>query len=502
VLTDRSSSGCIPVGMNCAVVEMEEEKIREHSRQAPSRLPGSDHLAYVIYTSGSTGRPKGVMIEHRSVVNISKNWYRYYEFDKSLPVVLSIASFSFDVFTGDMCRALLNGGTLVLTDGEKRFDTTFLYTLLVRHKVSVLESTPALIVGLIKHIDSLDLAINYLKLLIVGSDLFSIKDYEYLYGFCHQREIRLINSYGVTEATIDSSYYEGSEGSGSAVPIGKPMDNICYYLTDAHLKLLPGGVPGEICIGGAGVARGYLNQKELTEERFVRDPFSRSADARMYRTGDMGRWLADGNLEYLGRMDDQVKIRGYRIELGEIEKVLLDMEGVSRCVVAAKADAATGYKKLVGYVEMKGAFVREAIISYLRRSLPEYMVPSMLVEVKEMPLTPNGKINRKSLLTYETGTAVSHGYTGARNHTEEVLVAIWEELLGVSPIGIHDNFFELGGHSLLIMRVMSAIRKQLQTELSMKIFFQLPTVELIARYINLEEHNNLVDADQYDTIRL
>ncbi|MCU7551486.1 non-ribosomal peptide synthetase, partial [Chitinophagaceae bacterium LB-8] len=234
----------------------------------------------------------------------------------------------------------------------------------------------------------------------------------------------------------------------------------------------PIGVVGEICVGGAGLARGYLNREELTREKFIASPFK--AGARLYRTGDMGRWLQDGSIEYLGRRDEQVKIRGYRIELGEIESVVLQRGGVRQCVVVAKEEEEGSRKRLVGYVVAEEALNKEALIDYLKARLPEYMVPLQWVQLEQLPLTANGKVDRRALPQVEVGA--TSRYVAPTNEVQQQLVQIWQQLLKVTPIGIHDNFFELGGHSLMATRLLSAIRKDFKIDISIREFFNNSTV--------------------------
>jgi acyl carrier protein len=259
------------------------------------------------------------------------------------------------------------------------------------------------------------------------------------------------------------------------------------------------GVPGEICIGGAGLARGYLNRPDLTAEKFIANPFDKTG--RVYKTGDIGKWLADGNIEYIGRTDDQVKIRGYRIEPGEIETVLMQHESVAQAVVIAK-EHTDGNKQLIAYVVPNGTFDKNEVLSWLPGKLPAYMIPSVWMELAGMPLTPNGKIDKKALPVPDKVMHVSDEYVAPRNEMERVLVEIWQQLLHVERIGVYDDFFELGGHSLLAMRVLAAIQDEFKVELSVKMLFQLTTIHLIAQYIAVNQSNVLSTPEDYTTIKL
>jgi acyl carrier protein len=285
------------------------------------------------------------------------------------------------------------------------------------------------------------------------------------------------------------------------VTIGKPVSNTTIYIVNRDLQLVPVGVTGEICISGAGIAKGYLNRKELTAEKFVSNPFSEVAGSVMYRTGDWGRWQADGNIEYLGRMDEQVKIRGYRIELGEIETVLQQSQLVSKSVVLAKQDKDAN-KRLVAYVVPKGIFYKDQLINTLKAQLPEYMVPALWVELEDLPLTPNGKIDRKALPDPDATELLHQRFVAPRNEVEEKLATIWKEILQVEQVGVHDNFFELGGHSLLVMRLISSVRRELKIELAIATFFELVTIEELANYIKVNQLHVPVSFENHDTFKL
>ena len=293
--------------------------------------------------------------------------------------------------------------------------------------------------------------------------------------------MKVLNIYGTSEFW-DASWYDGLAGSGAyGVPLGRPIANMRLYVLDEGLEPAPIGVPGELYIGGAGLARGYLGRAGLTGERFVPSPFGEGE--RLYRTGDLARWRADGNLEYLGRLDDQVKIRGFRIEPGEIEAALLSQADVKEAVVVAREDA-PGEKRLVAYVVAAGWQRRRmqgALRAHLKRSLPEYMVPSAFVVLEGLPLTPNGKLDRKALPAPEAAAAGAATYVAPRTADEEVLARIWSEVLKIERVGIDDNFFELGGHSLLAMRVIARMRDALAVELPLRALFEVTTVRELAR---------------------
>ncbi|MFC9773776.1 amino acid adenylation domain-containing protein [Paenibacillus chitinolyticus] len=439
-----------------------------------------DDLAYVIYTSGTTGNAKGVMIEHRHYVNTSFGYrygYRLREFDVKL---LQIASFSFDVFAGDLARTFVNGGTMVICPQEVRIDPSALASYLEKHRITVFESTPALILPLMEHVYDHGTDISALKLLITSSDSCSVHDYRTLLSR-FAGSMRIMNSYGVTEAAIDSSFYEEAADklpeSGN-VPIGRPLGNHRFYIVDSALRPVPAGVAGELCIGGDSVARGYLNRPELTAEKFVPSPFAEGG--RLYRTGDLARWMPDGNVDFIGRIDYQVKIRGYRIEPGEIESALLKLEGVAQAVVTDRTDS-SGHKYLCAYVagHADEAWLRKRLAA----ELPGYMVPAHIVRLDSLPLTPNGKIDRKALPAPTGDPAPVSAYAAPRTLTEAQLAELWQEVLGVKTVGIDDSFFELGGHSLKAVLLIGRIAKQFSVEVPLREVFAHPTVRGLAPLI-------------------
>ncbi|HTI08721.1 MAG TPA: amino acid adenylation domain-containing protein, partial [Puia sp.] len=461
------------------LLDEEEGNITLESTARVNALLSPHHLAYVIYTSGSTGRPKGVMIEHRGVVNRLVWAQQYYQLQEK-DHVLQKTSFSFDVSVWELLWPLMVGSRLVFSKPEGHRDHEYLKEIIKKEGITILHFVPSMLEVFLGEITPGECN-SLFKVLCSGEELkpgcvrlFKEK----------LPSVQLHNLYGPTEASIDVTYWPVPEGAitGDIIPIGQPIANTEVYILDSERKLLPIGVSGELFIGGDGLARGYLNAPELTAEKFIRHPFSTAAGARLYRTGDLASWLPDGNIIYLGRTDDQIKIRGYRIELGEIEKVLESCPGVQTALVIVK-DISPGNKCLIGYVMPDGVFDKEMIGHYLRTKLPEYMVPQLLVELDEVPLTVNGKADRKSLPGIDISQLLTGAYTAPRNRTEQILAGIWQEVLHVEKIGIHDNFFQLGGHSLLATRVISAIRKRLEVELTMRSLFIYPTIELLSIHL-------------------
>lgn len=452
----------------------------EASNLEPVALP--EHAAYIIYTSGTTGKPKGVVIEHRSYANVAFAWQDEYHLDTFPVRLLQMASFAFDVSTGDFARALLTGGQLVICPNEVKMDPASLYEIIKRYEITIFEATPALIMPLMHYIYENQLDISQMKLLILGADSCPAEDFKTLLARFSQT-MRIVNSYGVTEACIDSSYYEETDVSSirsGTVPIGKPLPNMQMYVMDQQLNLQPVGVVGELCIGGAGVARGYLNRPELTVEKFVPNPFA--TGELLYRTGDLAKWRADGNVEFLGRNDHQVKIRGVRIELGEIETQLRKLEGILEAVVIAREDHRQE-KYLCAYMvaehEIDTALLRQELL----KELPQAMIPSYFVSLEALPLTANGKIDRRSLPAPDVSMLRTTEYVAPRTELEAQLARVWEQVLNMEQVGILDDFFAIGGHSLRAMSVISSMHNEYQVDIPLRVLFEKPTIQQLAAHI-------------------
>ena len=450
-----------------------------------------ENLAYVIYTSGSTGTPKGVMIAHRSLVNAYLAWEDAYHLRAGISTHLQMASFSFDVFSGDLVRALCSGSKLVLCPREWLLVPEKLYGLMLEEEVDCAEFVPAVLRNLIEYLRTTKHNLNFMRLLVVGSDSWYVKEYEEFQHFCgHQT--RLINSYGVSEVTIDSCYFENAKVNlpvDELVPIGRPFANTQIYILDRHLQPVSIGVPGELHINGVGLARGYLNRPDLTESKFISNPFSNEPSSRLYKTGDLARYLKDGNIELLGRIDNQVKIRGFRIELGEIEAVLTVHPKVREAVVIAREDK-PGNKPLVAYIvpNVESPITSE-LRHFLKQKLPDYMLPSVFVSLEAFPLTPNGKIDRNALPAPDTSSLTQEiSFVPPLDALEQQLAKIWSEVLNVHPVGVRDNFFDLGGHSLSAVRLMAKIQEQFGKNLPLVTLFQGATIEYLASL--LQKHSD------------
>ncbi|WP_307893312.1 non-ribosomal peptide synthetase [Bacillus swezeyi] len=436
----------------------------------------SDDLAYIMYTSGTTGKPKGNLTTHANIARVVKetNYIDLTERD----TVLSLSNYAFDGFTFDLYGALLNGGKLVIADQATILHIGKLTETIQKENISVMFVTTALFNLLV------DAGTDWMKgirKVLFGGERSSVNHVKK--AFAAMGPDRIIHVYGPTETTVFATFYPVDSVSDDAVsiPIGKPLNETAAYILTENRQLQPLGAVGELCISGAGISRGYLNRPDLTAEKFVPHPFN--SGENMYRTGDLARWLPDGNIDFIGRIDDQVKIRGHRIELGEIEEQLLRCEGVKEAVVLAKRSE-SGDSVLTAYVvSMPGAEVTdEALRSRLARKLPAYMVPSAYTILEELPLTANGKVNRR-LLPEAAHKAGGEECREPRNETEAKLTAIWSEVLGRPQIGMDENFFEIGGHSLKAMAVTSRILKDLEIDVPVNVLFATPTIADIAAFI-------------------
>ena len=477
VLIDRTAFGKIGHGpADVPFQEMEKIDSSEESNPRPSIAVGN--LAYVIYTSGSTGSPKGVMVEHRSVVNLVQGIREilYARFDTEIRDLLS-APMSFDASVEQIFGSLCNGNTLHIARDEIGRDPHAFMEYLDRYSINLINITPSFFGALLESGFSARIP-KGLQHIVIGSESLPKRLVESFYRHGKNGNVILINMYGPTECCVDATYlpiHAHSRWDGPVAPIGRPMPNIRVYILDQGLSPVPPGIPGEIFLGGAGLARGYTGNVALTAERFLPNPFEEGT--RLYRTGDVGRWLPDGNIEFLGRNDDQVKIRGYRIELGEIESRLVQHEAVKEAVVLARAfqDGGTG---LVAYVVGHAGLNAAALRTHLRTTLPEYMVPPYFVQVEGLPLTPSGKIDRSTLPEpSEAEMALGTQYVAPRNETELALTAVWSDVLRRERVSIRDNFFDLGGHSLLALRLMVRIQEKLKKNLPLATLFKAPTIE-------------------------
>ncbi|WP_031507118.1 non-ribosomal peptide synthetase [Streptomyces megasporus] len=452
---------------------------------APAPRAASDNLAFIVYTSGSTGRAKGAMLTHGALVSAFRSWERVYELGTTVRRHLQAANIAFDVFTGDMVRALCSGGTLVLCPREVLLDPVRLYELLQRERIDFADLVPVVIRLLTGHVAEQGRMLDNFKILAVGADIWFMRDYWNLKALCPPGT-RLVNSYGITESTVDSGLFETpmpERSDEEPVPIGRPLPNTEFYVLDDLLQPVPVGVHGTLYIGGLALTRGYVGRPGLTAERFLPHPFSERPGDRLYNTGDLARILPSGDVEVLGRVDRQVKLRGFRIELEEIESVLGQHPDVQAAAVVVRADG-QGERRLAGYVEPKSGRRPDpaALQDHLRSQLPYYMVPSTMTILDRIPLNANGKHDRKAL---PAPILEDHGRPAPAfsSATEQAVARIWEEVLGVDEVTAEDDFFDLGGHSLLVPRVLFALRRDLGAELPLVALFENTTVAELARRI-------------------
>lgn len=466
------------------IVQLDQEWSRisaesEDDLSAQSLGLNARNLAYVIYTSGSTGAPKGVMVEHRNIVNYAVHALRQFDVEHG-DGSLVCTSISFDLMLTGLYPTLLAGRTVRLCREENGIPA-LAEELVTCRNLAPLKLTPShlpLIEGLVLR----GQAAGCVRSLVLGGEPLrsaAIRSWK-----THAPGTRVFNHYGPTETTVGCLVYEIGNDDSDVLPIGRPISNVRAYVLNDTLRAAPIGVVGQIYIAGAGVARGYLNRPALTAERFVADPFSPDPAARMYKTGDLGRWRADGTIEFLGRNDHQVKIRGFRIEMGEIEAQLLRREEVKNAVVVAREDV-PGEKRLVAYVVPRetASLGVESLRTQLKAVLPDYMVPSAFVTMERLPLTSNGKLDRRALPSPGLEAYATRQYEAPQGEVEAILAELWQELLHVERVGRSDNFFELGGHSLPGMKLIEQIELRLQTRMSVAAIFNFPTIQSMAEAV-------------------
>jgi amino acid adenylation domain-containing protein len=485
---EEKLSGLVPAGTPLIALDRQWSEIDDRVaelRAANVRLQEkvrSHHLAYVIYTSGSTGQPKGVAIEHRALTNLLAAMKQRPGI-ASDDVMLALATFSFDMAVPELYLPLITGARVVLASREAAADPEQLAALVRRHGVSVMQATPSTWRMLLGQ-DWSDFS-SSLKVLCGAEPLPSDLARALL-----DRVPAIWNMYGPTETTVWSTAHCVTTAD-TPPPIGRPIANTQIYILDSYGKSVPVGAPGELHIAGDGLARGYLNRPELTQEKFVANSFA--PGTRMYKTGDLARWLDDGAIQYLGRIDAQVKIRGFRIELGEIEARLNQHPGIKDSAVVAQGQGAD--KRLIAFYRAKGATAdqivqlpNEELRAHLLRTLPDYMAPAAFVSLAAIPLNPNGKVDRRALARMDVTMASGETYVAPRDETEQRLAVIWAEVLNVEPerIGVNDNFFELGGHSLSAVQLMAKTNRHFKQMLPLAVLFTAPNIAAFAKLISSE----------------
>ena len=481
--------------MKVVCLDRDWKEIAQQSQEDPDRGASAENLAYVIYTSGSTGQPKGVMISHRAVCN-HIHWGQTVFALNNQDRVAQKTSLSFDASVWEIFAPLSTGARLVIARPTRHQDSRYLIRLMHEQNITVLKLVPSLLQMLLE--EEIERCTS-LRHVLCGGETLPVNLQRRFYD---RSSARLYNLYGPTEATIDATFWTcNPESCQSSVPIGRPINNMLVYVLDPNLEPVPIGVAGELHIGGDGIARGYLNRTELNVEKFIPNPFIKELHARLYKTGDIVRYLPDGNIEFLGRADNQVKIRGYRIELGEIESVLNQHPTVRESVVVAEDDVTEEVHepdnakskienlkwswRLVAYIvptEQKPAVAE--LRSFLKEKLPEYMVPSAFVPLEALPLTPNGKVDRQVLPPPDGAKSqLNQDFVEPRSEIEQLLIQVWREVLKLDKLGVRDNFFELGGHSLLAIQVVSRVRDVFGKKVPLRDVFEAPTVAGLAARI-------------------
>ena len=458
-----------------------------------------EDICYVIYTSGTTGNPKGVMIKHRSLVNRLQWMQKVYPLKKD-DVLIQKTPFTFDVSVWEIFWWSLYGAKLFIPNSDVEKNPKLIIRDIYKHDVSVIHFVPSMLTSFLKYIRSNFLEKIYLlslKQVFASGEALKLSHVELFYQLLP--EVNLMNLYGPTEATIDVSYYDCSISSPyGCIPIGRPIDNTKLYILDDNMDLLPIGTVGKLFIGGEGLAVGYINNTKLTKEKFTQNPFAKNEI--LYDSGDLARWLPDGNIEFKGRQDYQVKFRGFRIELGEIEHALIKISFISEAIV--DIEKFNGEEVIIAYILTDEPLGNRNLREELVLRLPNYMIPNFFLELESLPLNENGKLDRSLLPKLNEYYRRRNNYVAPRNDTEWEVTRIWEEVLGIKEIGITDNFFDLGGHSLLMTEIINTIVKRLQLGVTVKAFLLNPTVEALVSVLTPHSYTDIPSISDYDELTL
>ena len=484
LLTQARLRAAVPAGTTpCVCLDADAGALAREPDHAPASDVTAEHLAYVIYTSGSTGRPKGIALRHTGVVNNLVDLNRSFAIGPA-DRVLAISSPSFDMCVYEVLGTLEAGGAIVLPEAARERDPAHWAALMHRHGVTVWNSAPPLLGMLVEHAEAHGLRFDALRVAILGGDWVPVTMPDRLRA--RAPGVRVVVLGGATEASIHSIVYpvDRTDPTWRSIPYGRPMRNQRAYILDRHVELVPVGVPGELYLGGVGLARGYVDRPDLTAEKFLPNPFGGPGE-RIYRTGDLARWRPDGTIELLGRIDFQVKIHGHRIELGEIVAALKTHPAVQHAVVVAREDR-PGVKRLVAYVVADPAARPSPgeLRALLRDRLPGYMVPSAVVLLDRLPLSPNGKVDRRALPPPDPGRPdLGTPLVAPRTPLEAALAALWAELLGLDRVGVEDDFFELGGSSIQAAQLVNRLQERLGEIVHVVAVFDAPTVAALAAYL-------------------
>jgi tyrocidine synthetase-3 len=488
VLLTTQNSDNTGLGLVKKQIHLDNKELHQGNIQNIPNINQPGNIAYIIYTSGTTGKPKGVMVEHRNVIAYLLAFYNEFQI-LAKDIIIQNASYCFDVFVEEFYPVLFKGGKIAITSVSESMDILLLYDNIIKNCVTIVDCTPLLL----NELNRFD-HFGGIRYFISGGDVLKAEYVENLMKFgC------TYNTYGPTETTVCTSYFKCPPAVEANIPIGKPILNYKIYIQDKNNRPVPIGIPGEICVSGKGVSRGYLNKQGLTNEKFIKDPLEKNG--RIYKTGDLGAWLKNGNIEFLGRLDQQANIRGYRIELGEIESKLLKHKEIKEAAVVDRANQ-DGEKELYAYFVSRQEINLLDLRQFLVSELPSYMMPSFFIPIECIPLTTNGKLDRQALPELVIKTRKE--YVTPRNRTEKVLTDIWSEVLKVDKnvVGIDTNFFELGGHSLKAIILTSRIQKELNVKVPLAEVFNLQTIREISAYIEIAVKNqyisiNLVEKKEY-----
>lgn len=475
---------------NCIYLDQLTAKLQAYSGDNLTRcMTGGtpQDLAYIVHTSGTTGKPKGIMVEHRAMAARLTGWFKMFGLAEQPVNVLQMASLAVDICLGDMLKAFASGGQLILCEKEVLLSPEALFTTIEQHDISYADFVPGVLRALTTYCQHERLMLANLRYICIGCEAWYGRDLSALRQVIGAKT-RCFNLYGQTESIVDVSYFDATTASlsdGAIIPIGQPIYGTAIYIINQAAQLQPFGIMGEIAIGGPALAKGYLNQPELTASKFSGNPFHTAADSRMYRTGDYAIRHVDGTVEFVGRLDDQIKVRGYRIELGEIESVLMQVDSVIAAVAAVRIVQGNDRQVIGYYVEQGSPVSKQAIRRYLAQCLPDYMVPSFLVSLDAVPMTPSGKVDRNALPLPDMQECLTD-YDPPTTATERKLCEIWQALLEVEQVGVFSNFFSLGGHSLLLTRFSITLKQEMGVTLPVKEMFERPTVAEWAELVDIE----------------